>query len=262
MKKGDIYNKMIGEVKPYEGTIYLICCVGVEYDYDIFPHFIKYYKDLGVDEFLLILNTEDENSEKLKYVRNILKKYNIKEKMLWVGEFDIKLKTENMSEIILKMTNIEDWVIYVDVDEFQKYPIDLKKFIGYCEKNKYDCVMGEYIDRLTTTGKITSIDEDIDIWKAFPVETNLSEWNLSPYTKVLLAKSHVEVDGGHHNPRFSMSEYYNYFPCKLEVHHFKWKGNLINNAKKRLEVYKRIGIEAWVISKRLIDYYEKHDSLF
>jgi hypothetical protein len=79
MKKSDIYKNLTGDIEPYKGKIYLVCCVGVEYDYDIFSHFMNHYKELGVDEFLVIINYLDDQSEKYKSVCNVLKNYNVKE---------------------------------------------------------------------------------------------------------------------------------------------------------------------------------------
>jgi hypothetical protein len=256
LNKNIIYKKIIGDVKPYRGIIYLVCCIGVEYDYDIVPHTVKYYKELGVDRFLFILNTEDENSERLKYVQNILRKYNIKEEMVWIGEFNDQIKTHNMEQLVMENTNSEDWVVTIDIDEFQKYYMDLRKFISYCEKMNYTCVLGSFIDRLTENGRIVDINEDTNIWETFPTKTNMGRsWNKNTsYLKVLLRKAYVEVTGGHHYP--IDLENNKCFPSRMEVHHFKWRSELIKKLKRRIEVFqkhnipsRRIEVEEKVVKK-------------
>jgi hypothetical protein len=253
MKK-EIYEKIIGDVESYKDNIYLVCCIGVEFDYDIVSHFIKYYKELGVDKFLLILNTVDKNSEKLKYVQNILRKYNIKEEMVWIGDFRDEIKTHNMAQVVSKNTNLEDWVVTVDVDEFQKYYVDLRKFISYCEKKNYHCVMGNFVDRLTKNGKIVDINEDTNIWEVFPIETNMNYWNDTIYTKVLLSKAYAEVSKGHHFLVCDSSSG-KYFPSKLEVHHFKWRGSILDKLRCRIEWYKKYGSDRGGADKRTIRRY-------
>jgi hypothetical protein len=237
LNKDILDEKFIDGTNKYEGVVYLICCIGVEYDYDIVSHSIKYYRELGVDRFLFILNTEDENSEKLKYVQNILRKYNIEEEMVWIGEFDDSVKTRNMEQIVLENTDSKDWVITIDVDEFHKYDIDLKKFIFYCEKKNYNCVWGRFVDRLTENGKIVDINEDTNIWDIFPVKTDMRYWNRTSYRKILLRKSYIKVKGGHH---FCVDDKKcKYFPYRMEVHHFKWRGELIKKLKRRVELFKK-----------------------
>jgi hypothetical protein len=224
-------------MEDYQGVIYLVCCIGVEYDYDIVLHFVKHYKEIGVDKFLLILNTEDENSEKLKYVQNILRKYDIKEEVIWIGDFQDTIKTQHMKQVVLDNANLEDWIVIADVDEFQKYYMDLRKLISYCDKMNYNCVMGEFVDRLTESGKIVDINEDINIWEVFPIKTSMKYWNDTEYSKVLLKKAYVEVEEGHHCPVDDKS--CSYFPSLLEVHHFKWRGKILDKLKYRIEMYEK-----------------------
>ena len=260
MKKKDVYEKSMGNVKPYQGTIYLICCVGVEYDYDIVSHSIKYYKELGVDEFLFVLNTEDENSEKLIEVQNILKEHGIKEKEVWIGEFEDHTKKDNMERVVYKNTNLEDWVVTIDVDEFHKYYVDLRKFIGYCEKMDYICATGELVDRLTETGEITDINENSDIWKTFPVKTNIRYWNATTYFKVLIRKANVDVSTGHHMA-------ININPARIcrinmEVHHFKWRGDVLQKHKDRARIFGKRRDLDWDAAQRIIDRYRKNGNFY
>ncbi len=246
---------ILGDIKSYEGTIYLACCIGVEFDYDIVSHFIKYYKDLGVDEFLIILNTDEKDSEKLRYVKNILRRYDVEEKDIWQGRYLAHDHTTRIRNVIKRCTNEDDWVIIADVDEFNEYPLDLKKFVTYCDKEHCDCVMGEFVDRLTESGKIIEIDRKTDLWKAFPLKVDLREWNTVPYTKVVLNRSYVKTTLGNHGPIDNID---NNLPYHLNINHFKWRGHVIENQKEREENHRETNIPISIAAKGLQDYYRKY----
>lgn len=256
MNKKDVYEKLIGDVEDYKGIVYLVCCIGVEYDYDIVSHSIKYYKKLGVDKFLFVLNTENKNSEKLIEVQNILREYSIEEEEVWIGEFEDFSKKERIERIIKKNAAPEDWVVEIDADEFQEYYVDLRKFISYCEKMNYDCVCGNLVDRLTENGELIDINDDTNIWEAFPVKTSLEDLGYANYNKILLRKAYVDTYGGHHHPSDPLS--CKICRCNFPVYHFKWRGALLENHKNRLVIFKKLGFIHWKHSKIIIDRYRKN----
>lgn len=103
-------NNIVNKLNPFLGNIYLACCIGVKYDYDITPYFIEYYKDLGVNNFLIILNDSSSNSEKLKVVQQTLRHYNIKEKEIWIGEFSVYEQEKRLTRIKNTYINPEEWM--------------------------------------------------------------------------------------------------------------------------------------------------------
>jgi len=259
MNKRDIYDAMVGGIAPYTGIIYLVCCVGVEYDYDILPHFIKYYKDLGVDEFLIILNTIKKKSEKLKLVQNILRKYDIEEKLIWSGYFNEETKINHMRNLVGNRTFHDDWIIYADVDEFSDFVVDLRKLITYCEKKEYNCVQGKLIQHLAKDGKLPDIDDDTNLEEMFPVVSDITKtvYILFHMGKIPLCKSYIKLSGGHHQV---MSKVYNLFPSAIDVHHFKWRKNAIESFKDRIVAYKLVDDPCHIFLKKLVDYYEEYKS--
>ena len=258
MKKQEIFDKMFENTAPYDGVIYLSCCIGVEYDYDIVSHFIEYYKNIGVDEFLIVLNTNVSNSERLEEVQNILKEYDIKEKRVWHGPYDNILHTLILMDMIEENTNREEWILTADVDEFHEYPYDLRKFISYLDKNKYEAAYGVLVDRLTCDHKIIGIDQDTNLFEAFPLKTNLSSKlfnNPFDFKKVMIHKSYIKLITGQHD--CLSSEGRKFFPSMLNVHHFKWRGNILRNQKDRAENFKNKGYACSVFSEIAIRYCEE-----
>jgi hypothetical protein len=260
MNKRKFINKMIGSLEPYEGKVYLVCCIGVEYDYDIVPHFIKYYKDMGVDEFLFILNTEYENSQRLKYVQNILEEHGIKEKEVWIGEFNDLPKKMKMEKTLDLFTRSGDWILFLDVDELLDCFCNLRSFISYCEKGNYNCLYGELIDRLSLNEKISKINGD-DIFKDFPVERiirarfseedlkNIKQKEYESITshKMPLIKKGICLSIGHHIPvpDESSLEICN---CEfvVKINHFRYRDNLIKKLEKRCVDFKNQGTSRWI----------------
>ncbi len=235
MKKIDLYNSIIDRQMLYSGKIFLTCCISVDFDYDILPHFIKYYKDLGVDEFLIVLNTKIGGSDRLAYCQDILRDNGIEEKMIWEDEYDPVMHTDILMKLNKKYVDSESWIMTIDVDEFHEYPFDLRKFITYCEENNINFVSGRFVDRLTSDGKIVSIDINTNLFEAFPEKAEIFRNTFHGcHWKVMLHKAYLELIPGQHF--VDESEYYTPkgFPEVLSVNHFKWRGDLIeNNAYRR-----------------------------
>ena len=128
--------------------IYLIVTVGP--DYRLLPKFIEYYKRLGVDEFLVILNTSDQGPH------NILSIYKISTVSSWVSEFSEHTKQQCERQIIEKHCSINDWVLYADLDEFQYYPKGLREHLDICNRYKLDFLEGRLLDRVSRDGSLIS----------------------------------------------------------------------------------------------------------
>ncbi len=241
MKKQDIYNAMIKNTVPYKGTIYLACCIGVEYDYDLVSHFIKYYKELGIDEFLIVLNTNIPHSERLIEVQNILRKYGIEEKYIWRGEHSYIRQTQTLMELIKKSTEENCWILSIDMDEFQEYFCDLRRFISYMEENDYEYAAGTYVDRVSVSGDILAIDNDTDLFEAFPVKTTLTRDIMYSHRdfvqKIAIHRSYIKLSYAQHSC-MEEEKIYKCCPNIIDIHHFKWRGDLIKNTIDRIEMYK------------------------
>jgi hypothetical protein len=259
MHENKLYHHIVKDLDPYKGKIYLVCCMGVEYDYDIDNHFIEYYKRLGIDEFLIILNTMSDGSKKLKQVQNILRNHGLEEKEIWVDYFHEHKKIKKMKDLVKDFTEPEDWIVMADSDEFYDYHCNLRKFISYCEKNKYDFAVGEIVDRLSVTGKPLEIYPDMNLFESFPIKSNLTNViSQAPCVKVVLNNSFVDISTGHHGVVSSKNSNVSPYPGKITVNHFKFKGNILENLKRRKSVLEKHGHGWSSFSENLLDYYDKN----
>ena len=252
--------KKFSDIKKYEGKIYLNCCVGVEYDLDLLEYSIDYYKELGVDEFFIILNTIDENSSNLKEATNILDKYSNIHKSIWIGEYFSKWTAQKNKDFIKDYVRDNDWVITIDIDEFQDYPMGLRELITICEKRNYHCVIGKLIDRISKDGKLKPIDKNRSLWEQYSINTNLFNKHYFVNDKVLLRKKYITLHPGHHFPVPGISDILVY-PEMLNVDHFRWRENLRQKLDDRMRIWQKLGQRNCSLIKKMFDYYDEQGTL-
>ena len=87
---------------------------------DIIPHFIKYYKDIGVDEFYISVNIVEERYKDLNKVISIFKEAGIKPFNIWIGTYNLFLKKSFQDYAKMKCID-SDWILRADHDEFCDY---------------------------------------------------------------------------------------------------------------------------------------------
>lgn len=202
--------------------IFIVVTVGP--DYQLLPKFLRYYKNLGIKNFLVILNTLDQ------LPLEILKQEDIVPEKIWSEPFSEASKQYHERIAILKNCNRNDWVIYADLDEYQYYPMSLIEHIKFCENNKINFLEGLLIDRISQSGELIKIDQNKSLEEQFPLRGFITNNLLKAWDKkIVLAKARLVVGGGHHI--FLESTTYKTLPYDkelnenslgIEVHHFKW----------------------------------------
>jgi hypothetical protein len=165
-------------------------------------------------------------------------------------------RIEERSRALAAYAAPEDWVINADVDEFHEYPIDLVDLVDHCERNGFDHVNGELIDRVAADGSLPMLDER-PLGQQFPMEVLLTRNILrGDCRKVALSRASVVLVPGHHRcvgPRVS--------PCPSEqilvrVHHFKWDFKVLERLRLRIEDIKREGGNWWDESETFLRFVE------
>ena len=136
---------------------------------DIIPHFIKYYKDIGVDEFYISVNIVEERYKDLNKVISIFKEAGIKPFNIWIGTYNLFLKKSFQDYAKMKCID-SDWILRADQDEFCNFEMGLKNVVDECEKNGYTYVEGSRFERMTVDGSLPSIDRECNIFDLFPVK--------------------------------------------------------------------------------------------
>lgn len=195
-------------------------------------HMLNHYKDL-VDEIFVVVY-EWANFSTYDSVEEIVSKFpnakivrrEIKEKYNW--EYVTQLYNET------KLMFPNDWWVVSDDDEFHVYSKDLKEIIDECEANGWELVRGGFIDRIGIDGTFPEIEENVDIFKQFPL-AGFFRYPLSGAcpNKVCIMKGYIEITPGQHyakingqttwrwqgwsHPLIAPINEYN-----VQVHHFKW----------------------------------------
>ena len=241
--------------------IRLITCVGVEHDLALLPHFLAYYKDLGVpaNNMHVVLQAPEDNIPEMEEAVKLLDEYNIRPHEKWIAPYTSKSMWEKRRETQRAVASADDWIISADVDEFHEFPVGLKAFLDYCDQKNARCVQGVFIDRLAPEGKLTSVNDKSAIWDQFPIEADVmctirqhedGNWAAGTVNVMALKGDVLPSLGGHSALAGEAPTNYLFgrhlgklpgigkpdvrFAVPLRVHHFKWTDRLANSLKKRL----------------------------
>jgi hypothetical protein len=237
--------------------IYLVVTVG-EYNY-LLERFIKYYKRLGIQEFLVIINGNYKRPIK------VLKNFGLKPICIWKEEFSEKLKVFYERDVIDKICEKNSWIVYTDLDEFQYYKKGFINTIKECEKENKKYLYGRLIDRVSSTGRLIKIRDDLSLEEQFPLCGFLTEKILKAWDrKIVLAKKNLVVGGGHH----VFLDKKNLKPCKyiksndyIEIHHFKWDSSLLQRIRK-YQKYSHHSLKAWKKEMiRFLQYFNQNNRI-
>ena len=141
------------------------------------PHFIKYYRYLGVDIFSIVVQAS--NDDDMRQLISVLQDNRIEPEYFWYGKFSKELENKYLNDAIKKRCNKHFWVMRSDVRSFHEYPNGLKSFIEECEKNGFDYIVGEELSRCSEDGFPSEIDENISIFEQFPIssKSNINIFN-------------------------------------------------------------------------------------
>jgi hypothetical protein len=194
--------------------IKLISCVGIDYDLQLLPHFLKHYSKLDIEIFHLIIHSNsDFDIDKFANP-----KLNLKLEK-WVGKFDGVTKTNKLNQIIEQTE--QPLILMADVDEFQIWDRPLE---GY--------VWGRLRDREAPGEELIEIS-DKNIEEQFPLITKRTLWAdldkpcLFPSTDRLLSPHHLRDNK---NTRTNL----------IDIDHYRWAKGRIEKSIERRETYNKL----------------------
>lgn len=241
--------------------IYLTVTVGP--DYRLLERFINYYKRIGIENFLVILNTSDINAEL------ILKRNDIKAVYKWIESFSETKKQTTERDIINKFCSHKDWIIYCDLDEFQYYPDGLINSIFKCNNSNINFMEGRMLDRVSKKGELLILDENKKLENQFPIGGFITGNLMNAWDKkIVAARKNKIVGGGHHiflNHENQENQETIHYKKEIKglykdiiVHHFKWDSFVISRMLKYLTL-EDPSLEYW---KKEIEIFINHYSKY
>jgi hypothetical protein len=218
------------------------------------PYMLSHYRDLGITSFLINLHLANKGDPVQAEAREIVTKFGAKIESISIGGWP-NVKKAIIRDSMRKYP--EDWFILADQDEFQIYPADVNSIIKECSERKYDYMRGCFVDRIASDGKFPEIAVSNDLWEQFPLGGFITFPILHGNPrKVTAAKGRVVLDIGHHRAE-------NGIPCPpaehyIQVHHFKWVGNIVKRLKSRMKAYQKQNLSWGNESQRFVDYCRKN----
>lgn len=212
----------------------------ITYEFTLLPHFINYYKNLGVKNFIIAVSNSiiPDLRERLTLYAKTTEGIVI---VPTSGRLD-KSGYEGADKEEIRRTHIEpsSWIIPVDLDEFVQYPDTLCNLMHKISNTKATNIRGIFADRIAVGGVLTQDNEDISLFDQFPLEAEVTKMlPKAGYKKVTLCYGEVPLGVGAHKV-LDGSEALPF--CRSVIHHFKWRAGLIPMLRKRQESYSKSGV--------------------
>lgn len=221
----------------------LITCV---YDnISILQRFLDFYRGQGIDDFLIGVWDMKVYDEVRRLSGGVVEE--VGEKFSTLGERDFRARLRS------KYIAPGEWHAIADLDEFHEYPEPLATLMPKLEE--YDYVAARLKDRLSADGSFNALQPG-SLWNQCPKMMDLTGKVLGGNTnKIMIMRSTVSFSLGHHFPDIAG---YRCYPVQGTVHHFRWFDSVERVMQKRLEDYRRVGVEWQNEPERFLEYYQQH----
>lgn len=217
-------------------------------DASLLPHFIEHYQSLGATRILLCVN------EAMGVQLPSYDKWFVIEVSRYSNPngFGMHLTQPELDAVDVHC-RVGDPVIFADLDEFYEFPEPLPVLIAAMQRRRFDLVYGSFLDRVTVDGSIPTgpLADEIDslaaLNSAFPVGCLLTR-NITKVCdrKVMLTTAGIKVSAGHHGVNQSGVRA---APAWGTVHHFKWRGDVIERTHLLEKRYGESGIPATRVAR-------------
>lgn len=221
-------------------------------------HFFRFYTIQGIDEFFIILQTNNQNLERIQQTKNILRTFNIQEKLIWQNEYSSNRVYSYMVQAIHSLEK-NDWIIFADIDEFHDFPKPANLFLMECEEKGQNCVKGNLVDRVAENGELKFIEKNVRIDQQFPHAAVLTEKIAQGSTRKVVALKKPLIPGRGHHDIIRKKRKARCCEFRLDVHHFKWDSLVTQRLKRRHHTYKKHRIRWHKESERLYRYFQQND---
>lgn len=228
----------------------------ISYDVSLLPHFVSYYRSLGVEEFAIsVLEQRPGIRAEAEALAATL---GAGIHLYGAAEWEKRRGVEgaNKDELRRRVAQPGDWLIPADLDEFIQFPAPLPALIDELRGADAQYVTGTFRDRLAPDGVLTATEPAPAIWEQYPLEAAVTERLAQGLcTKVILCREDCELSSGHHFVCGAMQAWNG---ARGTVHHFKWRAGLVEALQRRVAVYQREKVP-WVGEcERVVAYLAEH----
>ena len=211
-------------------------------------HQLNHYKDMVSEVFLIVYENADSPKNIKDEIADIAKDFGIEIHAVKTHRpFDWDEVTRLYNKTKMMFPN--DWWIIADDDELQVYSKVITDITKICDESGYEFVTGGFVDRIGRGGSFTEINDDTNLWEAFPM-AGFFRYPLSGAcpNKVTMCKGYIEVTSGQHYAKIDGQTTWKWqgwnhplrFPTTqnfTQVHHFKWDSTILD----RLQDVAKIG---------------------
>jgi hypothetical protein len=200
---------------------------------EIIPHWLDHYSRLGVNHIVLSVRSRDL----LQQAEVFALPFPIAAVHYAPASF---FEDSDKAGIEMNLLNEccpdpDEYVMHLDLDEFQEYPAPLPEIIDLMNEAHDWALRGWIVDRVTADGKLAPIRPEPTIFDQFPICCDISECVLGAWSqKIMLCRRRVRLRGGVRHD--TENAYYDRVPIQGQyiVHHFKWIAGLPSRLEKRL----------------------------
>jgi hypothetical protein len=207
---------------------------------NLLPYFLRYYTSIGATRFLCALYQGEKNplyEQIFSYEANYELKV-VASTHCARSRFSSIPEAVGLNKIRERFLKSRDWYCMADLDEFHYFGgASLLEVSREAQRRGYSAVHGRFVDRITKDGSLPPIGGVLD--ERFPLGCNLTACIGLNCNKIMLARSHVIINPGHHNTRAKT------WQDITQVHHFKWNRGVAEDIDDRYRRYKSQGM-SWV----------------
>jgi glycosyltransferase involved in cell wall biosynthesis len=206
----------------------------VNADSDLIEAWLKYYLDLGVERFHLVVHGTPDENQRLLAVRN---SYPVTIEDSYEGSFHIEEKKNRLDAVLGRHTG--GWIVLVDSDEFVEFPYrDIPETVRALESFHANLMAAPMVQRLTADGSLETpaIIEDpfglfplcsIDLYRKMGVKADIFKFPL-----FFCASGTQLAEGGNHHPPVGCEP--RATTLRGVTHHFKLRRTVSQRLDKRI----------------------------
>jgi hypothetical protein len=226
----------------------LFAYIPVGPDSTLLEEHLAHTRSFGVDRILLDVHPDTGcRATALRSLRRRIRPYDGEVVNVHDGPYDgLSLRR---SRALARYCGEDDWVLVSDLDEFPRFTTPPAVLAATCDRQGYDFVKGELVDRVAVDGRLPEVAPG-PLSGQFPLAADITGAVMAASkSKVLLMRPRVSLVEGQHHARNGRA-----CPEKLAhvpVDHFKWNDGVLQRslAMKTRPIGHGPAGEAWRVAE-------------